>query len=412
MMRILAISPRFAPSNGADMHRLRLLAAHAEAAGWQLEILAVWPEDVDNPVDPWLADRLPSSVMVHRVAARASGGWGLNGLAQRSLLSLWRTGNHLLATGRFDLVFFSTTEFAVHLLGPLWRRRHGVPFCMDYQDPWVNDYYRRNPEVVPPGGRLKYAIADRLHRVMEAWVVREAGGFLSVSADYLSDLSRRYGSGMARRPSRVLSFPGEPAEFLGFTDVQPDASCWRYIGRGGADMAKAARAFFLAWSAAGLSSVRFEAHGTAYSSQGAATLAPLAADLPVAGWVSELPQRMGYSDLLRTLRASGALVVFGSDDPAYTASKIYPYLLSGRPLLAIFHEQSSVVPLMRTVGGGVCVTFNETTSVEALALAICEEWFNAHAWQQPVPLDAERFYPWTAQAQAHELASWFREILA
>ena len=52
-------------------------------------------------------------------------------------------------------------------------------------------------------------------------------------------------------------------------------------------------------------------------------------------------------------------MVFGSEEPAYTASKIYPYLLSGRPVLAVFHEKSPVVSLIRAVGGGVCVTFDE-----------------------------------------------------
>lgn len=417
-LRVLAVSPRFAPSNGADTHRLRLLLAHAAEAGWQVEVLAVRAEDVPGPSDPWLAARLPAEVPVHRVGAAPAGGWGRNGLAQRSVLALYREGCRLLADGGFDLVFFSTTEFPLHLLGPLWRRRCGVPFCMDFQDPWVNDYYRLNPDITSPGGRFKYAVANTFNRWLEAWVVRGCGGFLAVSQAYLDDLARRHGDAVRGKPVRVHGFPAEPDEQRDLPAAAAGAPIWRYVGRGGPDMARAASAFFAAWARAeadGLltgEEIRFEAAGTSYDPRGAASLAPLAAGSAVAARVSEDPRRLGYADMLGRLASSQALIVFGSDDPAYTASKIYPYLLAGRPLLAIFHEQSSVVALMREVGGGVCVTFNAGLSEEALVERIHQAWFASAAWCTPQALDAERFTPWTARAQAAALAGWFREVLA
>lgn len=422
-IRILAVSPRFAPTNGADTHRLRLLLAHASASGWGIEVLAVDAADVVGPVDPWLEENLPHDVPVHRVRAWRMKGWGLNGLAQRSLWPLYRRGGELLATGRFDLVFFSTTEFALHILGPLWQRRFGVPFCMDYQDPWVNDYYRLHPGVVPPGGRLKYAIADRLHRIAEHYVVKACSGFLSVSEAYLADLVKRYGSAEANKPMLVRPFPAEPAELAALDNGRDNALDgklrWRYIGRGGADMHKAASAFFRAWEQAVIENVvqpdiRFEALGTSYAAAGSGkkTFAPLAEGTALASYVQESPSRLGYSDVLRKLSQSDALVVFGSDDPAYTASKIYPYLLAGRPLLAIFHENSSVVRLMEKVGGGVCVTFNETTTREELADAIGKTWFAQGRYLKATPLNREAFAPYTARSQSQELGAWFGKILA
>ena len=238
-LRILAVSPRFAPTNGADTHRLRLVVNHASSAGWNVEVLCVEPSLEIGPTDPWLADGLPSDVPVHRVRSLPLTGWGLRGLSQRSIWPLYRRGSELLATGRFDLVFFSTTEFAVHLLGPVWRRRFGIPFCMDYQDPWVNDFYRRNPDVVPPGGRLKFLLADRFHRIAERMVAPACSGFLTVSRDYLDDLVRRYGEVCAARPWLVRPFPAEPVEMERVRESIPTvhmrpapgaARMWRYIG--------------------------------------------------------------------------------------------------------------------------------------------------------------------------------------
>ena len=111
---MLCISPRFAPVNAADSHRLRLLLPHLAAQGCEVEVLAVESADVHGPKDPWLVERLPPTVPVHRVRARRMLGWAVNGLAQRSFMPLYRKGNELLGTGRFDLVFFSTTEFLLH----------------------------------------------------------------------------------------------------------------------------------------------------------------------------------------------------------------------------------------------------------------------------------------------------------
>ena len=426
LIRVLAVSPRFAPTNGADTHRLRLLLAYAAAGGWAVEVLAVDSADVVGPVDSWLEEGLPAYVPVHKVRAWRLRGWGLNGLAQESFWPLYSKGCTLLSTGRFDLVFFSTTEFALHMLGPMWRQKFGVPFCMDYQDPWVNDYYRYHPEVIPPGGRFKYAIVDHLHRLMERLVVRTCSGYLAVSETYLADLRRRYGATVKNKPMIVKPFPAEPGEVAALrgnagSDMRVGSSTiWRYIGRGGPDMVKAASAFFEAWGRAVATgtlarmAASFEAYGTSYAAagKGEKTFEPLVVGTPLTALVRENPDRLGYSAMLRMLLQSDALVVFGSDDPAYTASKIYPYLLAGKPLLAIFHEDSSVVRLMHDVGGGVCVTFNERTSTAELANAIGLRWFEQNQSQHTVAVDAAAFEPYTAKAQARDVGTWFEQALA
>lgn len=415
-MRVLCVAPRFAPSNAADGHRLRLLLAHATAAGWQAEVLAVHPEAVSAPRDDSLLARLPADVPVHRVRPGRSL-LPFRSLALRSWRSLRRAGDALLETGRFDLVFFSSTEFLLHGLGPGWQRRHGVPFCMDYQDPWVSDYYREHPGVVPPGGYLKYAIMSRLDRWMEARVVPACAGFIAVSAAYLDDLVRRYGDALAGRPRLVRGFPAEPAEMAGLAPVEPGSPVWRYVGRGGADMHHAVAGFLRAWRETDAelpAALRFEALGTSYADPARArcSLEPLARAEGLAERFREVPLRIGYGDMLRMLSGSAALVVFGSDDPAYTASKIYPYLLARRPLLVICHEDSGLVELLRKVGGATCVTFRPGQPVAVLAASIRADWFASGAWREPHPLDMAAFRPFTAGVQARELGEWFADCLS
>lgn len=425
-MKVLCVAPRFAPINAADSHRLRLLVPYLHACGWCAEILTVDHRDVPGPQDPWLQQQLPQDLALHPVRAWPMRGWGLNGLAQRSFVPLYRRGASLLATGGFDLVFFSTTEFLLHGLGPLWQQRFGVPFCMDLQDPWVNDYYREHPQVRPPGGRFKYGVADQVHRLAERAVMRRCAGVLSVSPDYLQALNQRYGAAVTRQAQRVDAFPCEPNELAALGEARHaenhtpgDTRVWRYIGRGGADMATAASAFFTAWqSAMGAGQVppsfaRFEAIGTSYAprDRAAKTLAPLAKQAGLSASVQEITERLGYSDMLRALLASDALVIFGSDDASYTASKIFPYLLAGKPLLAIFHERSPAVPLIHAIGGAVLVTYNSETSAHELANAILRAWFENSACDRAIPLDRAALEPYTAQAQAQRVAHWFDGIV-
>ncbi|MBS1834772.1 MAG: hypothetical protein JST65_18785 [Acidobacteria bacterium] len=418
-LRVLFVCPRFAPSNAADSHRVRLLLPHLAYEGVDAEVLAVDPRDAGTPVDQWLEAQLPADVPVHQVRAWRPHGWGTRGLAQRAFVTLYNEGCRLLAERRFDLVFFSTTEFLLHLLGPVWQTRYGVPFFLDLQDPWVNDYYRNHPEVVPPGGRFKYGIVQTLHRAAERRVVPHAAGILAVSERYVRDLHTRYGSRAASMQSLVEAFPAEPAEFDGIvpspSDVGANGSSfvWRYVGRGGADMHTAMSVFFEGWRTAlgrsGLArTMRLETIGTTYAQPGHGgflpSFVPVAQGFDLADRVTERPGRIGYRETLAALASADGLVVFGSDDPTYTASKLYPYLAARRPLVVICHRDSPMVRVMRATEGGICIPFDPADTTEAL------DTVSALLAEGPclVPLREKGLAPYTAREQAHRLGEWLK----
>lgn len=423
--RILVVSPHFPPVSAADMQRVRTLLPFFERNGWQAEVLAVSPGQVSAPMDPWLMAGVPSQVRVHRVDAIARMP-GLGTLGLRALPALAKAGDELLAAGRFDLVYFSTTVFEVHVLGPRWKRKFGVPFVMDYQDAWVSDYYRDHPDAPVPGGRLKYALTSALHRWMEPRVLRECSGITSVSPEYPRQLARRYPS-LPDLPALVQGFPGAPEDFerlpsvlAGDPPYDPGDGCvhWVYVGRGGRDMAKALRALFIALrdhaSDELLRSLRLHFIGTSYAAAGTGTptIAPIAAEFGLQHLVEESPDRIDYARALWCLRNADALIVPGSDDPAYTASKIYPYLLAGRPMLAVFHASSTVVDLIEKVAGAVCVTFTSDEPDAAAASRIAAQWLDSGASARVLPLDMEAFHPYSDAGCAVEITAFFEACVA
>jgi len=422
-MRVLIISPHFPPSNAADMQRVRMVLPYLQEAGIDAEVLAVDPNEVASPQDPWLVDGLPPEVPVHRVHAMGLQ-WsrvpGLGTLSLRAKKALRQKGDELLEKGKFDLIYFSTTQFTTQLLGPHWKKKFGIPYLLDYQDPWVSDYYREHPEVTPPGGKIKYGLADFLNRRNEPKVVRESCGLTSVSPAYPKQLNKRYGENF---PSKVLPFPGDTQDLdrvrdSGTTqsvfDPNDDFIHWVYVGRGGGDMALAIRAFFQALKTKGVpENLKLHFIGTSYAAagRGIKTIEPLAAEFGLEEVVQEHPDRIPYSETLRCLLDADGLVVPGSDDPAYTASKIYPYLLADKPMLAIFHQDSSVTSLMNSVGGGVIIPFSSDQSFEEISTIVCERAFHEDGSIRKVALNAEAFRPYDARSQAADLSDFFQHCL-
>jgi hypothetical protein len=97
------------------------------------------------------------------------------------------------------------------------------------------------------------------------------------------------------------------------------------------------------------------------------TIAPVAEAEGVGTMVTELPARVPYFEGLRLLRDAHFLVVLGSDDPEYSPSKVYPYILARRPIVALLHASNPVADLLTRVGAGTVVTFRDAADVPAAA---------------------------------------------
>ena len=130
--------------------------------GWEATVLAVKPEYVQGVHDECLAKTLPPDLRVvwtNALSTRWTRCLGVRSLAYRAGRYLRHAGSELLRCEPFDALFFSTTVFPTMAFGPEWKRQFRVPYVLDFQDPWLSDYYEEHPQQRPPGGRLKYAFA-------------------------------------------------------------------------------------------------------------------------------------------------------------------------------------------------------------------------------------------------------------
>jgi glycosyltransferase involved in cell wall biosynthesis len=393
MRHVLLISPHFPPDSTAATHRVRLLAPYLSRYGWEPTVLTCRADAYEGTLDPALPALLPASLRVVRCAAlpaRWTRRIGIGDLGLRSFGGLLWTANRLLRTERFDALFITIFPAWTALLGPLLVRRFGIPFVLDYQDPWVSAW--GSSVGGGRGGRvdLKSRASRRLATWLEPHAVRAASAITAVSSGTYEPILARYPDiqpitaaipvgadprDFATPPTTAgRALPFDPADGLVHicytgTILPLGLETLDAFLRGVAHVRSEQPALY----------ARMRLHFVGTSNQTTRTdverVMPLARRLGVDDVVDEFPTRLPYSQILEVQRQASVLVALGSSEPHYTASKIFPLLLARRPLVAIYHEQSSVVALLRSVSrpqAANLVTYSDADPVGAKVPAIAE----------------------------------------
>lgn len=368
MKKLLIISPYFPPSNAADMQRVRMSLPYFTEFGWDAEVVCVDEKYSEMVKDDLLLQSVPQDQPIHKVSA-LSKKWtskiGLGSLALRSMWFYLKGVNKLLKQNKYDLIYFSTTQFPICILGSYWKSKFKIPYVIDMQDPWHSDYYQDKPKSHRPP---KYWFSYRLNKYLEPIAMKNLDGLISVSASYIAKLKARYPN-IKDTPSSIITFGAFTTDMEVAMNhknnfkslLQPGFINIVYVGRGGTDMQNAITPVFKALNN-GLTDepeyfkkIKFYFIGTSYApnGQGNPTIMPLAKKYNVDQHVVEVTDRISYFHALVTLQKADALFIPGSNDPGYTASKLYPYLLTGKPILAIFHEKSNAVEAIKTTSRNV-----------------------------------------------------------
>jgi hypothetical protein len=432
MKRVLLISPHFPPDSSAATHRVRLLAPHLASCGWEPTVLTLDPSSYEGELDLDLPRTVPSSVKVVRcraLPATLTRTVGIGDLGLRSLFALHRAASTILAAERFDALFITICPAYTALLGPRLSRRFGVPFVLDYQDPWVGAW---GADVGGgPGGRVdfKSRASRRLAEWLEPKVVRAAAAITAVSAGTYEPILRR--NPLIHPVTEAIPIGADPDDFDPSRAPTGADRCtlfdptdgFAHLVYAGALLPLGVETLRAVLGAAAVirdrdpgTYRRLRLHFVGTSNQTVRTsderVMPVARALGVAEVVREQPTRLPYSAAVQVQRAATALLAMGSSEPHYTPSKIFPLLLARRPLLAAYHEASPVTDLLRRVSRPPSVrlvTYDDDERAEArigdvaeamTAVARAPEWHESD-------LDRSVMAPFFARALAGRLASVF-----
>jgi hypothetical protein len=428
------ISPHFPPDSSAASHRVRLLAPHLPEAGWEPTVVTLDPSAYEGRLDRDLESLVPPTLRIVRAGAWPPGAtrWaGVGDLGLRAFTGLRHTCRTLLAREHFDALFVTVFPVYPALLGPSLKSQFCVPFVLDYQDPWVGAWGQSVGG--GPGGApdWKSRASRRLGAWLEPKAVNAADAIVAVSQGTIDGIVERLPAA-GRLPHGVIPLGFEPDDFEALRARAPRAShfdpvdglvhlCYvgtllptgvdtlrlllRALDRARRDDPVAAR-------------VRLHFFGTSnQSSSDTDRVLPVARECGVADAVTEAPGRLDYLDALSVLTHASGILLLGSSERHYTASKLYPALLAKRPILALFHHVSSVVSLLRTAASEPTVrvvTYGDGTPADACVgeVALHLRALAAACAYHAADVALERVADVSARQLARQLAAVFDRVVA
>jgi hypothetical protein len=130
--------------------------------------------------------------------------------------------------------------------------------------------------------------------------------------------------------------------------------------------------------------------------------------------VIEHPARIPYLDVLIHLEHADGVFILGSTEPHYTPSKSYQGVLSGKPILAILHNQSTAVKVLRDSNAAIVLDFAGEAGldhIETQLAAVLEQYDTFHQAFDPKQVRMDLFHAYSAQAVTQKLALLLDEAI-
>jgi len=372
--KVLIIYPHYPPSNLVGVHRIRLFAQHLPSYGWRPCILTVHERHYEERLDYDMNRLLPEGQWIVKTSAfplsrpRLIGDIGL-----RAFLFLYFRAVDIIRKEKIDLVYFSIPSYYVVLLGPMLKFRTGILYGVDYQDPWVHEF---------PGSQKTFSRhwwSSRLSRLLEPLAIRKATWITGVAESYYQGVKDRNPRLSKTCLFDAMPMGGEVADHRVMPSLGRDPYVFQGDGRfrfvyAGALLPKAYEildAVFRAMSTSlsDFKDVEFHFIGTGRSNTDPEgfKVRPYAERYGLWGTVVfEFPQRIPYLDVLVHLEAANAVFILGSTEAHYTPSKTYQGVLSGKPVLAVLHQSSTAIEVLRQTGAGMALEFAGESDIEKI----------------------------------------------
>jgi len=453
--RILIISPHYPPSNLAAVHRTRLFAQHLPALGWDPVILTVDEKYYEEELDWELHKLIPSTQRIFKVNSFNIGKPRLIGdIGLRAFFQLRKKALSLLQSEKFDFLYIPIPSFYTALLGPYLHKKTGVNYGIDYIDPWVHEF---------PGSEKLFSrhwFSTQLAKLLEPIAVKHASLITGVSEGYYLPVLDRNPHLKNKVITAAIPYGGEEGdhEFIKKTlDVRQnmlvntnsnplaslttsDNSVFKFVYAGALlpkaykpleeifkalqhypkqlndsttqqieEIFKALQHYPKQLNDSTTQQIQIHFIGTL------GTIKPLAEKHGLFGkTVFEHPNRMPYLDVLKELDQADGIFILGSTEPHYTPSKVYQAVLSKKPILAVLHEQSSAVKVLRESNAGIVITMNGEEDLDSLAKRFLQGLNQFQNFQQsfnPSKINKAAFEQYSAKAVTSVLVDALNKIV-
>ena len=396
-MRVLIVSYYFPPAAGGGVQRVLSWCRYLPEYGWDVHVLA--PDD-PRWIDSGGGLEVPSDTIVHRsenpspaslrpreyvAAARGP----LHRMWRRLVLLPrriripdmhigWarpsvRAGMRVVREHDIDLIISSSPPETTHVIASRIARRTGIPWIADYRDSWLDLPHLRLDR---PTVRFKHA----LNRLLARRVMRGAKAVTTVSDPLAHDLRRRHPKLRVEvvtngvDTAQLMNLP-HPSSLLDGTtrdDRFVVSYTGNFFGRQSPQsfLAAVTRLMERRPDIPGLMRIRFvggikaEDHAVIDASQ------------QLSSMVERIPF-MDYRDVLAEQAAADLLLLYvapGHGSAGVFTGKVFEYVASARPVLALVPEGNVCIDLLTQAGTGRVVDPDDVESIAATLEAEFDQW--------------------------------------
>jgi hypothetical protein len=417
MKRLALVSGHFAPSNLVGAHRARLWSRYLPEFGWEPIIVTGDPARYEEKPDPDL-ERLvaPGLRVIHAPTLPTRPVRLVGDVGVRAFWGCYRVLSDLAARREIDFVLVTIPSNFLAPVGRLIHRRYGLPFGIDYQDPWIN----RWPGIEVPLSRAWGSY--RLASMLEPWAVQGASLITGMAPGYVAGMLERNPEVAEKAVVAYMPMGSAPEDYSLVRRLdrppflfQPGDGRFHMIYAGallpaGITVLESFLAGLAALKAqspdvAARLRVHFVGTGTSPDDPYGHQVQPRAERAGVADIVDEHPQRIGYVDALNHLTRSDAVLVLGSTEAHYTPSKVFQAMLSRRPVFAMLHKDSTAVEFVRSMRAGSILSLTAEALPPPQAVADAVRSFMTDKAYDADIVDRAAFDAYSARGSTRVLAA-------
>lgn len=351
MKTVLIIYPHWVPANLAGVQRPRLIGNYLSNFDWKPLLLTVDSKYYEETPDLNLEKTVSEDIEVIYTRAYKIDGLRLVGdIGLRAFPFLYKEALKICSNRQIDFIWIPIPSFYTSILGRLLHEKTHIPYGIDYIDPWVRNLNNQN--------NIRAKLSQFVAKVLEPHAVKKA--------DLISGVSKSYYWPVIERNFKII--PENVGMPYGFDPrdheirlknieypwtIDSNQKNWIYAGAFLPNSHIFIKCFFRAvtelkkrnlWD----KSIRLYFIGT--GKYKAKSIAEYARDAQMENIVTEIRDRQPFLNILNFLAAADRVMLFGSTEKHYTASKTFQCLLSQRPLFTIIHEHSSAVRIIEKVG--------------------------------------------------------------
>ena len=334
LRKVLLLTYHFPPSGAVAVYRMLGLVRYLPQFGWQPVVVAP-PRVPWEPIDASLLDQVPVQTPVARVPfVDGIAGRVIGRIAPEAhwIVKARAACDQMIAEHRPDAVITSSPPGIVHMLGRWVQKRHGLYWVACFRDPWITN-------------RLDTSgLAARIDRRLERLVMRHADQIVANTPLNREGWCKEYPEHAAKM--HVITNGFDPEKFTSI-DVPPPGDRLMILHAGELYSGRDPRPFLDAFAQLQAEQVPVDC---TFLGRTTDSMYSLAAEITRRGLDSTVhrPGQVPYVESLQKMMSADILVLF--QNPGYRfgiQAKLFEYLGTGRPILAISELDSDIAWVLR-----------------------------------------------------------------